>query len=1032
MPLIWGIRIPILLDLQDDVELGLYNNGDGTSEFRWSEAVFNGTATPADWTVDVLSNGGIAPITQDADWRRGGAPVLIDGTTLTICNTNQYTLRLETLGVTFQGLPYELWEFTVSAAGQETARELIATGTLGDPQWNETTVTIPAPNSGLIRRAQILTPIDNTATGNRPNAPDDINGKMIPASFGIAEKRKLIRTNRVEKILTAADIYIAPDLTDISQFPITSNYPDGSASTLLYSITTGLYTGLPITDDFLDGKYVRVVSGSKSSGEMRRIDTATCLGNVWNVTLDAYFTETLIGNPTATDPNNAWVEIVDIEGTFECDVWPCRSFLDSAGNEIDNAVELYSWDDNKTVTQAADEGTIIPVNQQPEQFYQLPEYIYDRSDDADNNSVDVDAKQFAANMDNVDAFKYVPMNNTDISLVGSVAEFNAFDRFNDAYGDPCAMVSPGLFVGHDIGVGFGTPATVTTNHSSPLDFSEACDKTFLTNTRLEWTLGYTGVSFGYKWYLGQAIKMRLPAPPDGFEFDEAYLLIDHSLALDLVSGDYTTFSPYQRRTNISYRKFIGPKTSVNFEAFTELVPLNLDSFMVVRNAPDFYYNDTIDSKNKNFYVPETLDYSETANEGSFVYGKTLFKLPTVSSVDDYKAIYELMVNTSNIMYTNNETVKLTARYVSLGIMFRKSTSIKDAVFSPHAGRVYGDRWGFRKTETDMIENPVDVVEHITRLENWSESGDSVSIGKTYSPSAKIKTDGDDGSFDYYSLGPIGGTDVSKWAPKDLKISRQIFDEAEGWSDEIKRSLLADTFCTTYTDKSGYECIGYLGNVGPYASIDLTKIIGNVGSIIEPNLQDIYCEPVVNYNWNYGSEKFDGMMRVLDSNDPGGTGWTADRTPGIYGIGNISAGVPDGKIIWGMARALQQRYRQIEKPPSDLTDKKWFYRYEDALWYLYRWLESQARRRVEITVPYSVGKDFFASKHIQISLPHQTNNQYVECIIEGITKEKMFNGGSVKLRLIMLENVGIESSLQDADTGIKMQDTDTGTSYQDAR
>jgi hypothetical protein len=101
----------------------------------------------------------------------------------------------------------------------------------------------------------------------------------------------------------------------------------------------------------------------------------------------------------------------------------------------------------------------------------------------------------------------------------------------------------------------------------------------------------------------------------------------------------------------------------------------------------------------------------------------------------------------------------------------------------------------RRIATDQIVDPVNMIEHLKRLGDWSETGVAVNFGKEYSPTAKIKTSGE-GSFDDPSLDDV----------KHCRPAFQILEKNDAWTENIVKEL-CDTFgLCTYVDKDGYECI----------------------------------------------------------------------------------------------------------------------------------------------------------------------------------------------------------------------------------
>src|SRR5690606_15731078 len=79
----------------------------------------------------------------------------------------------------------------------------------------------------------------------------------------------------------------------------------------------------------------------------------------------------------------------------------------------------------------------------------------------------------------------------------------------------------------------------------------------------------------------------------------------------------------------------------------------------------------------------------------------------------------------------------------LALVFEKSLDIKSFIFARFVGLAFPSTWGGRKTAGNLIQSPVDILEHVKREQNWSDN----------SGIALIKTSGD-GSFDDSSLAEV--------------------------------------------------------------------------------------------------------------------------------------------------------------------------------------------------------------------------------------------------------------------------------------
>jgi hypothetical protein len=133
-------------------------------------------------------------------------------------------------------------------------------------------------------------------------------------------------------------------------------------------------------------------------------------------------------------------------------------------------------------------------------------------------------------------------------------------------------------------------------------------------------------------------------------------------------------------------------------------------------------------------------------------------------------------------------------------------------------------------------------------------------------------------------------------------------------------------------------------------------------------------------------------------------WDASYTPGYT--------LEDGELVWGLCRALYQKYRQIETCPSDFSDHPEIADYDTAINYIKRKIAWMDKLRLPtISLAYSKGKDYNIFKHVKVQLPTHTRNNAVECIIEKIVKDK--NAAIVKIDCVMigsLESAWYNSSI----------------------
>lgn len=283
----------------------------------------------------------------------------------------------------------------------------------------------------------------------------------------------------------------------------------------------------------------------------------------------------------------------------------------------------------------------------------------------------------------------------------------------------------------------------------------------------------------------------------------------------------------------------------------------------------------------------------------------------------------------------------------------------------------------------IIDNPIELLRDLKKRQNWSEIGVTYDWGKDVVPGALIKVTGD-GSFNSAYLIPI----------LNIKICGQIHDYGDGWISDMCQGICERFFLLSYQDENGYECIKYIfAKENPSTVIDIDDIKA-VGEFTEPSIQNTFCAPVINYGYDYATEKFTGRLSV---EKPWADTYTADCATGFAGT--------DGQTVWNLCSALYEKTRQIEPMPSNLSDCYWVKDYAGALWVLQTMLYSMTIRRQTITVGFEIGYQWNVGTHIKIKIPHTTDDLTVECMIETIEIDK--DNNSVKVQLMILDDIETE-------------------------
>lgn len=977
--IIQAIRIKLDVMVTQHTELGVYT-ANNASEIRWSENQLTGTTLQ--WTSGIIAKNGMGTRSQSADFSRGGCPADETSTQVMAINTNQLIFRLKELGIKLTGLPVQIWEFEGTESDNDSvSARVVFTGEISTPTWDETILDLPLTNGRYKRRAELGTIINNNSeTGNFTTASDDQNGEMLPITYGKLygdSAAKLLRVSDIEEIWTndltiyyGSLAYNTPRATNA--FPVIG--VSGSTPYLTYIIQTGSVTGgigsyiaaldSMISSNYFVGKFIKVIDGGavdeQFNGQYRRISSVSRVLGSDNlqITIDSFFKKDLSYDATATATNNAWIQIVTVPREYQVDNWPCLGFVDESGNAIaaNDYPRLLVYDD------AA--GLII-----------VPTYGYSISSVTNKNKISIDLKMFSGSPTDLQTFSIYPCKNVskliddnlNIYYNGSTLEkvLTANNWYSNGVDNPLATES-------------GVLANITDRNDSTGFYQKLVCTT------------------GNNTLIASAYQFSIDTDNIKITYDNYYFGIKYtSLSKTNPDGDGHPEESYFR---FGYRRFVGSSHNSSLDNISPTAYIDWPSGYgsgngIIDCLPDFYYlTRTNPDNNKAFYFQNNI-----SSPGKLINDYTRFNILSITTLDKLKSIYKchfIHITKMSIptVFISESIVERTI--IELALICSKSYSISKNIFAFFGGRIFNDTWGGRKTASAIIENPIDILEETKRKQNWSEVGDNVDFGKQYSPNALIKTGaGNIGSYDNSILDNV----------KALRPAFQILDKAQANTESFATAFCKQFFCCTYIDSDGNECVSPITesqNNTITDTITLADIIGDIGSTKEPEVSDVFTCPQVNYEYNYGSKKYNKNLIVLNTNRdiPDWTSTSLNISEYFQGF----ASVEDGKNIWLECNALWKKFRHIEPNPSDLTDCKMLTKYSDAKWYMQTWVSWMGKRRVPLSVPYAIGRYWNVSRHIKIVLPHQTNGYAIECIIEKIKIDKQNN--ICNLDLILLTDV----------------------------
>jgi hypothetical protein len=416
----------------------------------------------------------------------------------------------------------------------------------------------------------------------------------------------------------------------------------------------------------------------------------------------------------------------------------------------------------------------------------------------------------------------------------------------------------------------------------------------------------------------------------------------------------------------------------------------------IDNIRDNYYSTPLATNDENFYKEvDTLN---------LLSGHEKFQLDGITTLSLYNNLYRAGLC---FKYTYGALLGTNAWcYIyELNVMLEKTSSIRLDMYTPFLGRIFNDTWDSRKTAADPIANPVDMIEHVLRLGNWSENQvtpPAAGWGKAYADNPAINTATTEGGFDYSGL---------NFVKLNGDAAFQVLSESDATGDKIIRQLCQEWFLGQFQNADGEESISYLPFTGDTTtSLTLADITpGSIGDIIEPRQEDVFIEPFIRYDWDPARNKFNKAIRVTNT--------SAETFDSSYVDG---LGAVEGEEIWNKCKTLAQRFRIIYTPPSELTDLKTIKADFAAKIYLETWIEWMQKKRLPFSVPYTTGRLYFVTKHLGLTLPHQTNSVKKEVLIESLERDK--NNNRVNMTVVFLDEID--------ETAFRVQDVPTTPNIKD--
>ena len=1004
-----------------------------SSKFRWIQ---NSVTSLTGWATGIITAGGIKTFTRRADDLIRGGALAAGGTAgITVKNTDQFFNTISGKKIYINGLKATVVLFT------DTARSDEWSGVCEKPTWNTKEYMINFSQPNAIRRANIVTQISRT---DFPYADPDLEGKALPVTYG--EFRPLYDENgnisfssyaKFVRIANSVDRWkndryyntITPDKQVM--FPVIA--PSGSTPTLWFDISLGLSLGGGSASyPSWVGWYLKSSEG-QSNGAYRAIVSATISSLVAKIQVADYFTDVPEGDATAKDDNQTWIQIEDINRSYAVESEPCFAYTDKDGTALTTGLELYSYTSDESVSVSGAQ-EIVRIVATIESFRRLPQFAYKDSGNALKNQIDIDVSLFENDVDTLNSFILLPVENFTEYTESTLENLNASG--SDTYENYERIVTDGYYFKNSvqrkgtISIAKGDPALV---------IDKDPDTMYTVDIVQETTAQLIGVSVYDQIY---AVKFDLPEIPDNFEFDSVYIAIDmNSQVYDSTPDNYTDLI-------LRYRRFLGYAEDIVVTAEGAMYDDVLTSgdrsysaFGVVNSMPDFYYPD-VSEGSKGFYV--NSDISSDTNEFT---GYTRFQLSGVSTVDQYRAVHECILAMYEKYTANVSTYygKWRMDIKQIAVMFKKKASIKDAIFLPFKGRIFNDTWEGRKTAASMVESPIDIYEDVCRRQNWGDVSASPAAGwgKGIAPNARINiarsllsgnaasgqadvaivdasrfhanqlvTVKDDTSSEAIRILSISGNtltmganltnayttaanavcwadgcfdadDLTAWAVT-LRPARQLLELEDGWTDELKASLTRDFMLVGWVNKWGEECVKRIikEETSPTDTITLADITDRMRiRIDEPNPDDIYPEPFVMYARNPETREYQKSIRFTNVD---ATSYDSSYVEGwLVGLG------ASAEEYWKRCGVLWNYIHEVGKPSSDFTDIEWGDGYygRDVGWNsITEKIDWAYNPVISFPAHYNKVGKWEEGHEFIVQLPHQTNDVNIECRLVQIAIE----------------------------------------------
>jgi hypothetical protein len=347
----------------------------------------------------------------------------------------------------------------------------------------------------------------------------------------------------------------------------------------------------------------------------------------------------------------------------------------------------------------------------------------------------------------------------------------------------------------------------------------------------------------------------------------------------------------------------------------------------------------------------------------------------------------------------------------LSVMFVNEIELGSAIYTQGYGRVFNDTFGGRYTAANPMTSPIECLEHVCRLLNYSAYGlsePSGGWGKGY-PSGALPIDVSD---------TYGGFGTSIVAPASLAkhkaaaMARQYRAEKDTLSSHIVKEICEDWWLGFAMGNDGkcrvFDVVSRGLTDGASDLLTFADIIpGTIRNVKRAALSDLFCEPALDYGWDEGEQKFTKRMAITRATE---SAYSSDYVTGLDAATAFAS-----QELWLRANALYKKVGQVNTPPESMTQKKTISSEYGAVLYLRQWLTHMgtwweapsAGCVIPIDIEFEVALETIDSggagvlgwhtfKRFTLSTPFETNNSTVECIVTNL--QPMLDRGDRRVRI----------------------------------